>query len=51
MNVELPAPPSFPPTEHTLTSIEGLKAAGVAAGIKASGAPDVALLATSRRRR
>ncbi len=44
MNVELPAPPSFPPAEHTLTSIEGLKAAGVAAGIKASGAPDVALL-------
>ena len=44
MNLEFPAPPSFPPSEHTLTSIEGLKAAGVAAGIKASGAPDVALL-------
>jgi len=44
MNLELPAPPSFPPSEYTLTSIEGLKAAGVSAGIKASGAPDVALL-------
>ncbi|MBL8954586.1 MAG: bifunctional glutamate N-acetyltransferase/amino-acid acetyltransferase ArgJ [Myxococcaceae bacterium] len=44
MNVEFPAPPTFPPAEHTLTNIEGVKAAGVAAGIKASGAPDVALL-------
>ncbi|MBK7861933.1 MAG: bifunctional glutamate N-acetyltransferase/amino-acid acetyltransferase ArgJ [Archangiaceae bacterium] len=44
MNVEIKPPPTFAPVEHTLTSIEGLKAAGVAAGIKASGSPDVALL-------
>lgn len=44
MNLELPKPPTFPPCEHTLTAIEGLKAAGVVAGIKQSGAPDVALL-------
>lgn len=44
MNLDLPKPPTFPPCEHTLTSIEGIKAAGVAAGIKASGNPDVALL-------
>src|SRR4029079_14508250 len=42
--MNFPKPPTFPPSEHTLTSISGLKAAGVTAGIKASGAPDVALL-------
>lgn len=35
--------PVFPPSEHTLTAL-GVRAAGVAAGIKASGKPDVALL-------
>ncbi|MBI2394231.1 MAG: bifunctional glutamate N-acetyltransferase/amino-acid acetyltransferase ArgJ [Deltaproteobacteria bacterium] len=38
-------PPSFPPAELTLTSLEGVRAAGVRAGIKASGNPDVGLLA------
>jgi len=37
------APPAFPPADHDLTRL-GLRAAGVAAGIKASGKPDVALL-------
>ena len=37
-------PPSFPPSPLTLTSLGGVRAAGVAAGIKASGNPDVALL-------
>jgi glutamate N-acetyltransferase/amino-acid N-acetyltransferase len=48
MDLELKPPPTFPPSEHTLTSIEGLKAAGVSAGIKASGAPDVALLVSDQ---
>lgn len=43
MDRPVPAPPSFPPSEHTLTSV-GLRAAGVRAGIKASGNPDVGLL-------
>jgi glutamate N-acetyltransferase/amino-acid N-acetyltransferase len=38
------APPTFPPAPLTLTSVAGLRAAGVRAGIKASGSPDVALL-------
>jgi glutamate N-acetyltransferase/amino-acid N-acetyltransferase len=38
------ASPVFPPSEHTLTSVAGLRAAGVRAGIKASGNPDLALL-------
>jgi glutamate N-acetyltransferase/amino-acid N-acetyltransferase len=37
-------PFSPPPADHTLTSLRGLRAAGVAAGIKASGNPDLALL-------
>ena len=37
-------PPSFAPSPLTLTSLGGVRAAGVAAGIKASGKPDVALL-------
>ncbi len=37
------APPEFPPADHDLTRL-GVRAAGVAAGIKASGKPDVALL-------
>src|SRR5688500_3116653 len=36
--------PMMPPAPCTLTQIRGLRAAGVAAGIKASGRPDVALL-------
>ncbi|MBV9108401.1 MAG: bifunctional glutamate N-acetyltransferase/amino-acid acetyltransferase ArgJ [Gemmatimonadetes bacterium] len=41
-------PPHFPPAEYTLTHVAGLKASGVAAGIKESGRPDVALLASDR---
>jgi glutamate N-acetyltransferase/amino-acid N-acetyltransferase len=37
-------PPSFPPADYTLTHVPGLRASGVAAGIKESGRPDVALL-------
>jgi len=37
-------PPSFPAAELTLTSLSGVRAAGVRAGIKASGNPDVGLL-------
>lgn len=37
-------PPSFPPCPLTLTSLHGIRAAGVRAGIKASGNPDVGLL-------
>jgi glutamate N-acetyltransferase / amino-acid N-acetyltransferase len=44
MPYRIPPPPTFPPATHTLTSLRGLRAAGVKAGIKASGAPDVALL-------
>ena len=40
---EVVAPPLVA-CEHTLTSISGLRAAGVSANIKASGLPDVALL-------
>lgn len=40
--------PTFPPAPHTLTSLAGLRAAGVPAGIKASGAPDVAVLVADR---
>jgi glutamate N-acetyltransferase/amino-acid N-acetyltransferase len=42
--MRLPAPPTFPPCPLTLTSLAGLRAAGVRAGIKASGNPDVGLL-------
>lgn len=41
-------PPRFPPAEYTLTRVAGLRAAGVAAGIKESGSPDVALLVAER---
>ena len=44
MPFRIPPPPTFPPAESTLTSLEGVRAAGVKAGIKASGGPDVALL-------
>jgi glutamate N-acetyltransferase/amino-acid N-acetyltransferase len=46
MSIPVPPVPSFPPVEFTLTSVKGIKAAGVRAGIKASGNPDVALLAS-----
>jgi glutamate N-acetyltransferase / amino-acid N-acetyltransferase len=36
--------PALEPSLYTLTSLLGVRAAGVAAGIKASGKPDVALL-------
>ena len=42
-------PPSFPPAEHTLTSLGGVRASGVRAGIKASGNPDVGLLVFDTR--
>ncbi len=44
MSIPVPPVPSFPPAQFTLTSVQGLTAAGVRAGIKASGNPDVALL-------
>lgn len=44
MSIPVPPVPSFPPAELTLTSVPGLRAAGVRAGIKASGNPDVGLL-------
>src|SRR5690348_17625803 len=44
MSIPVPPVPSFPPAPFTLTSVKGLRAAGVRAGIKASGNPDVALL-------
>jgi glutamate N-acetyltransferase / amino-acid N-acetyltransferase len=42
-------PPSFPPSELTLTSLGGVRASGVRAGIKQSGNPDVALLVFDKR--
>lgn len=45
MSIPVPPVPSFAPVPYTLTSVKGLLAAGVRAGIKASGNPDVALLA------
>ncbi len=44
MSIPVPPVPTFPPSPLTLTSVPGLRAAGVRAGIKASGLPDVALL-------
>jgi glutamate N-acetyltransferase / amino-acid N-acetyltransferase len=44
MSIPVPPVPSFPPSEHTLSDVKGLRAAGVRAGIKASGNPDVGLL-------
>jgi glutamate N-acetyltransferase/amino-acid N-acetyltransferase len=44
LTVTVPTVPSFAPAEYTLTSVKGVRAAGVRAGIKASGNPDVALL-------
>jgi glutamate N-acetyltransferase / amino-acid N-acetyltransferase len=43
--IPLPPLPRLEPAPLTLTAIPGLRAAGVRAGIKASGNPDVALLA------
>jgi glutamate N-acetyltransferase/amino-acid N-acetyltransferase len=44
MSIPAPPVPVFSPAPYTLSSVKGLKAAGVKAGIKASGNPDVALL-------
>jgi glutamate N-acetyltransferase/amino-acid N-acetyltransferase len=44
MSIPVPPVPSFPPAPYTLTSVKGLRASGVRAGIKPSGNPDVALL-------
>lgn len=44
MSIPVPPVPSFPPAPFTVTSVKGLRASGVRAGIKASGNPDVALL-------
>lgn len=44
MSIPVPPVPSFPPADLTLTSVRGLRAAGVRAGLKASGNPDVGLL-------
>lgn len=44
MSIPVPPVPSFPPAELTLTSVKGLRAAGVKAGIKTSGNPDIGLL-------
>ena len=44
MTIPVPPVPSFPPAELTLTSVRGLRASGVRAGIKASGNPDLGLL-------
>lgn len=44
MSIPVPPVPQFPPAPFTLTSVKGLSAAGVRAGIKASGNPDVGLL-------
>jgi glutamate N-acetyltransferase / amino-acid N-acetyltransferase len=44
MSIPVPPVPTFAPTPLTLTSVKGLSAAGVRAGIKPSGNPDVALL-------
>ena len=44
MSIPVPPVPAFPPAQFTLTSVKGLSAAGVKAGIKASGNPDVGLL-------
>jgi glutamate N-acetyltransferase/amino-acid N-acetyltransferase len=44
MTIPVPPVPSFSPVELTLTSVKGVRAAGVCAGIKASGNPDVGLL-------
>ncbi|MGE3543558.1 MAG: bifunctional glutamate N-acetyltransferase/amino-acid acetyltransferase ArgJ [Kofleriaceae bacterium] len=44
MSIPVPPVPSLAPSPLTLTSVRGLRAAGVTAGIKASGLPDVALL-------
>ncbi|MEZ4300172.1 MAG: bifunctional glutamate N-acetyltransferase/amino-acid acetyltransferase ArgJ [Polyangiaceae bacterium] len=46
--MRMPSPPVFPPSPLTLTSLAGLRAAGVRAGIKPSGNPDVALLVADR---
>jgi glutamate N-acetyltransferase/amino-acid N-acetyltransferase len=42
--MRMPDPPTFAPCPLTLTSLAGVRAAGVRAGIKASGNPDVGLL-------
>lgn len=44
MSIPVPPVPSFEPVAYTLTSVKGVRAAGVKAGIKASGNPDVGLL-------
>jgi glutamate N-acetyltransferase/amino-acid N-acetyltransferase len=44
MNISVPPPPLFPAAELTLTSLSGVRAAAVAAGIKPSNNPDLGLL-------
>ncbi len=44
MRIPVPHVPSFAPSTHTLSDVKGLRAAGVRAGIKASGNSDVGLL-------
>ncbi|MBK8259413.1 MAG: bifunctional glutamate N-acetyltransferase/amino-acid acetyltransferase ArgJ [Polyangiaceae bacterium] len=46
--MRLPDPPTFAPCPITLTTLSGLRAAGVRAGIKASGNPDVGLLVADK---
>ncbi len=44
MSIPVPVVPTFEKAELTLTSLRGVRAAGVRAGLKASGNPDLALL-------
>jgi len=44
MSIPVPPVPQFAPVEFTLTSLKGLRASGVRAGLKASGNPDIGLL-------
>ncbi len=44
MTIPVPPVPQFAPAAFTLSSLKGLKAAGVRAGLKTSGNPDVGLL-------
>ncbi len=44
MSIPVPPVPQFAPSELTLSSLKGVRASGVRAGIKASGNPDIGLL-------
>src|SRR5688572_33136836 len=48
MSIPVPPVPAFAAVPYTLSSVKGLSAAGVRAGIKASGNPDVALLVSEQ---